>query len=272
MKSRLLPANKRPASDAWTRDSAMIDTMASFIVHQINSDLEVHIAPEMPRLPAALEARIEFLWRRAVARVEAGGAGRLFNGRICSIDTIAPGRITGHLTEYRRHVAQLEDHSLFAELGIRALAACGVSRCSDGIAIGRRPNNAIHQPGMWELCPAGSIDVGAVGADGTADYRAQLLTELREELGLDANVVSDVIPLCLLEHPGSHICDLSMTVRVALDANAVLTAHRTLGDGEYDPLRIVPIADLPAFINRAGDLLAPTVPLFLAEAGLIGRP
>jgi hypothetical protein len=50
----------------------------------------------------------------------------LFNGRVFSIDTIAPDRITGHLTEYRRQVAQTEENALFADLGIRSLAACGV--------------------------------------------------------------------------------------------------------------------------------------------------
>src|SRR5580658_8029425 len=156
--------------------------MTGFIVHSISPDLEVRVTREMPPLRPMLEARIDALWAKAAARVEAGGSGRLFNGRIFSIDTIAPDRITGHLTEYRRLVAQCEDHSLFPDLGIRSLAACGVLCCADGVVIGRRPAGAIYQPGMWQLCPAGSVDGGARREDGTMDYRAQLLTEIREEL------------------------------------------------------------------------------------------
>jgi 8-oxo-dGTP pyrophosphatase MutT (NUDIX family) len=243
--------------------------MRDFTVHPVAPDLEVRVTRDMPPLPSALEARIDRIWTAAAARVEAGGAGALFNGRIFSIDTLTPGRITGHLTEYRRHIAQIEENALFGELGIRSLAACGVLRCADGIVIGRRPDGAIYQPGMWQLCPAGSVDGGALRGDGTMDYQAQLLTELQEELGLDAGSVGPVTPLCLVEHPGSHVTDLGMAVTTPLDARAIQQAHRARGNAEYDPLRIVPIPELAAFISWAGASLVPPAPLFLARAGLL---
>jgi hypothetical protein len=243
--------------------------MAPFIVHPVNQDVEVRITREMPALSAALEARIDAIWFQAAARVAASGAGELFNGRVFSIDTITPGRITGHLTEYRRMIAQAEDHALFDELGVRSLAACGVLRCPDGIVIGRRLAGAVYQPGMWQLCPAGSVDAGARRPDGTMDFRGQLLTELREELGLDPIVASDVTPLCVVEHPGSHVSDFGMTVGTTLHGDAILRAHRDRGNGEYNPIRIVPIPDLPAFILWAGASLVPPARLFLKRTGLL---
>jgi 8-oxo-dGTP pyrophosphatase MutT (NUDIX family) len=243
--------------------------MDPFIVHPVRPDVEVRITRAMPSLPPMLEARIDEIWATASARVEQGGAGRLFNGRIFSIDTIASHLVTGHLTEYRRLVAQAEDHSLFSVLGIRSLAACGVLRCPDGVAIGRRPDAAIYQPGMWQLCPAGSVDAGARRADDTMDYKAQLLIEVREELGLRPDAIGPPEPLCIVEHPGSHVSDFGMAISTSLDAEAVLKAHRTHGNSEYDPLRIVPIADLPAFIAWAGASLVPPAPLFLRAAGLL---
>jgi hypothetical protein len=243
--------------------------MDQFVVHTIHPDVEVRVTREMPPLPPALEARIDSIWAAAAARVAAGGAGRLFNGRLFCIDTIAPMRITGHLTEYRRFVAQVEDRSLRADLGIRTLASCGVMRCAGGIAIGRRPAGAIYQAGMWQLCPAGSVDGGALRRDGTMDFRKQLMIEIREELGLDADVFGEATPLCVVEHPGSGVCDLGMAISTPLDADAVLEAHRTRGNGEYDPLRIVAIAELRAFIDWAGASLVPPAPLFLARAGLV---
>ncbi len=247
----------------------MITGMEQFIVHSVDADVEVRITREMPPIRPALEGRISAIWATAAARVEAGGAGRLFNGQVFSIDTIAPDRITGHLTEYRRLVAQVEDHTLFPELELRSLAACGVLRCSGGVVIGRPPPAAIYQPGMWQLCPAGSVDAGARRENGTMDYRGQLLTELREELGLLPDAIGEVTPLCLVEHPGSHVCDFGMAVRTSLDPDAILDTHRTRGNGEYDPLRIVPIADLADFIIWAGAKLVPPAPLFLARAGLL---
>ena len=243
--------------------------MEEFAVHPISPDLTVRVVRPMPPLPPALDARVEALWTRAAARVEDGGAGRLFNGRIFSIDALAPDLITGHLTEYRRLVAQAEDHGLFPELGIRSLAVCGVLRCADGLAIGRRPPAAVYQPGMWQLCPAGSVDEGALRNDGTMDLRGQLLTEIREELGLGAETIRGIVPLCVVEHPGSHVSDLGMAAEVALDGPAVLIAHRERGNGEYDPLRIVPVSGLPAFVAWAGEALVPPAPVFLRWAGLL---
>ncbi len=243
--------------------------MQSFVVHPVRPDVEVRITREMPTLPKTLESRIDTLWAAASARVAVGGAGNLFNGRVFSIDTIAPDRITGHLTEYRRLVAQLEDHSLFADLGIRSLAACGVLSGPSGVVIGRRPAAAIFQPAMWQLCPAGSVDGGAVRPDGTMDYRAQLQTELREELGIRPEDIGAITPLCVVEHPGSHVSDLGMAVRTTLDAAAIEAAHRSSGNGEYDPLRIVAIGELSRFIEWAGDTLVPPAPVFLAHAGLL---
>jgi hypothetical protein len=243
--------------------------MTGFIIHPVAPFLKVRVVRTMPPLTAALEAKIDVLWAAASARVAAGGAGRLFNGQVFSIDTIAPDLITGHLTEYRRLVAQVEDHGLFPDLGIRSLAACGVLRCRDGVLIGRRPPAAIYQPGMWQLCPAGSVDRGAMGAAGEMDFRGQLLTEITEELGLAPGEIGPVTPLCLVEHPGSHVTDLGMATSTPLDAAAVLSAHRIRGNGEYDPLRVVPDPDLPAFIAWAGAALVPPAPVFLAFAGLL---
>jgi hypothetical protein len=245
--------------------------MEPFVVHPIRPDLEVRITRAMPPLAAALEARIDMLWATASARVAAGGAGKLFNGRVFSIDTISPERITGHLTEYRRLVAQVEDHTLFGELGIRSLAACGVLTCSAGVVIGRRPEAAIYQPGMWQLCPAGSVDGGAARPDGTMDYRGQLQTELQEELGIAPADLGEITPLCLVEHAGSHVSDIGMAVHTTLSPDEIFAAHRTSGNGEYDPLRIISIQDLSGFIRWAGNTLVPPAPVFLARAGLLDR-
>ena len=223
----------------------------------------------MPTLSPELDRRIETLWQNAARRVEAGGAGRLFNGRVFSVDAIGPAAITGHLTEYRRLVAQMEDHALYDDLQIRSLSVGGVLQCAEGVAIGRRPAAAIYQPGLWQLPPAGSVDSSAVRVGGRIDLQAQLLTELREELGLDPADVDDPTPLCVVEHPGSHVCDLGLAITTCLTARQILTAHRTCGNSEYDPLLIVGFADLRGFLKRAGAEVAPQAFEFLRKAGLL---
>ena len=103
--------------------------------------------------------------------------------------------------------------------------------------VGRRHHAAIYQAGMWQLPPAGSVDAGAVGADGVVDLRRQLLSELQEELGLSADTVSEPRPLCIVEHPGSHVSDLGLALVTNLSAEAVLAAHRASGNAEYEEMR-----------------------------------
>jgi hypothetical protein len=240
-----------------------------FVVHELAAGLRVQVTRPMPELAQALDAEVERLWRAASARVAAGGAGALFNGRVFSADTIAPDSIAGHLTEFRRIVAQMERPALFDALGVRPLAVCGVLRCADGVVFGRRHAGAIYQADMWQLPPAGSVDAHAVGADGNVALGRQLLDELREELGLAPDDVDAPVPLCVVEHSGSHVSDLGMALHSTLDGAAIRAAHAGRGNGEYPTLRIVPIEELPGFLAEAGDMVVPPAPVFLTRAGLL---
>jgi 8-oxo-dGTP pyrophosphatase MutT (NUDIX family) len=223
----------------------------------------------MPELPPELDAAVEQLWRAACARAEAGGAGRLFNGRVFSADRLGPHEITGHMTEFRRIVAQMDDPAMYAALGLRPFAVCGVLRCAGGVVIGRRHRDAVYQPGMWQLPPAGSVDAGALRPDGRLDFVGALMAELAEELGLQPAQVDTPRPLCIVEHPGSHVCDFGLALNTGLDADAVLAAHRSSGNTEYDPLLVVPDADMPGFVEDAGRLLVPPAREFLKRLGLL---
>jgi len=240
-------------------------------VHELAADVVVQVARAMPELRVPLDAEVERLWRTAMQRVAAGGAGRMFNGRVFSAENITPHLITGHLTEYRRVVAQMEQPALFAELGIRSLAVCGVLRCAGGMVFGQRHQAAVYQPGMWQLPPAGSVDAGAVRADGTLDLRRQLLRELGEELGLPPDAVSEPRPVCVVEHPGSHVSDLGLALVTSWSADAVLAAHRRSGNAEYARMLVVPEARLAEFLAELGDELVPPAREFLLRAGLANR-
>jgi 8-oxo-dGTP pyrophosphatase MutT (NUDIX family) len=242
--------------------------MDGFEVHRLLDSVRVTVVREMPALDASLEAEIDRIWDAAQLQMAAGGAGRLFNGRVFSADIIAEEHIGGHMTEFRRIVAQMHRPALFDVLGVRPLAVCGVLRCAGGVVVGRRHVGAIYQAGMWQLPPAGSVDAGALRADGSLDIAGQILKELREEVGIDATQVDTPRPLCLVEHPGSHISDLGMAISTALDAAEILAAHRAAGNDEYDPLLVVGDADIDEFIARAGTNLVPPALVFLQRTGL----
>lgn len=241
----------------------------AFTVHDLDADLVVRVTRPMPDLSASLDATVETLWHSASTRVAAGGAGVLFNGRVFSADRITPTEITGHLTEFRRIVAQMEQPVLFEQLTLRPLAVCGVVRCADGIPVGQRHKASIYQPGLWQLPPAGSVDPSAIDANGRVDLRAQVLRELEEELGIAGAAIDLVRPLCAVEHPGSHVTDIGILLTTRLTGAQVLEAHRTRGNAEYDPLLCIRFADLSDFIARTGADLVPPAISFLSHAGLL---
>lgn len=239
--------------------------MPDWTVYDVEPDVRARAAGEPPRLSTALEAQIDRLW--AVAQARTGGM--LFNGRVFSVDAIAPHLLNGHLTEFRRIVAQMQQPELHEVLRVRPLAVCGVLCCRSGIVLGRRPAGAVYQPSMWQLPPAGSVDAGALRPEGWIDLEAQLFGELREELGLERESIAECRPLCMVEHPGSHVLDLGFVLRTPLSAEAVLAAHARSGNGEYVDLEVVPFGSLTARVKPLGDVMVPPAAVFLRRLKLI---
>lgn len=229
-------------------------TADSWVVHDVAEDVRVTISHAMPSLDDALETEVERIWQ-AACRVRP----KIFNGRIFSADEITPQVIRGHWTEFRRSLAQIERPELYEELGVRSLAVNGVIRCAEGVLIGRRNSRAVYQAGQWQLPPAGSVDQGAENPDGTIDFRRQLLSELEEELGLSGDRITATVPLCLVEHAGTHVTDFGIEMQTALDAAALLHAHAASGNPEYEEMHVMPVSRILALT----DGLMPTVPVFL---------
>lgn len=243
--------------------------MAEWRVHPLAPVVALRVTRAMPALYAALEAEVSRLWDTAQARM----GGRLFNGRVFSADRIAPDRIEGHWTEFRRIVARMDRPEIAADLPVRPVAAGGVIVGGAGagrfVVAGRRPAGAVYQPGEWQLPPAGSIDPGAVGADGHPDPVRQLHAELLEELGMPPESVADPRALCLVEHPGSGVLDLGIAVNTTWDTAAIAAAHASRGNREYDALALVRLPELPGFLAAQAGRVTRQTPAFLRAAGLL---
>ncbi len=224
---------------------------AGWPVLDVLPGIQARIVRGMPSLDPALDAVVERHWQAACARHS------LFNGRVFCADWYDAAGLEGHWTEYRRVVAQMADPALRTVLGVQSLAVCGVLCCPDGIVVGRREAGSLYQPGLWQLPPAGSVDQGAA-SNGGADLRAALLAELWEELGLGADAVLAILPLCLVQHP-TGVLDLGMQVTTPLPGATILAAHEAGGNDEYGELAVVPAPELEAWVAARGGAAAPTL-------------
>jgi hypothetical protein len=234
-------------------------------LHAVTPSLRLRVVRAMPDLPAALNAEVDRLWVVAQART----GGKLFNGRVFNADTIKHDQLCGHWTEYRRVLAQMDRPDLFDGLAQRPLAVNGIVQGPDGLVFGRRPDEAVYQPGQWQLPPAGCVDDRSARPDGTADMLTAVLAELREELGLASDAVSASQPLALVEHAGSHVLDLGIALRTGLTAGGIRAAHAAAGNAEYAGLEVVALADLVGFLARIANDLTPQALVFLTCLGLL---
>lgn len=249
----ILPHELTPAPPGWR-------------IHPLAAEITAMVSGQRAMLAGALTAEIDAHW--LAAQAESGGA--LFNGAVLSVDEITPALLRGHMTEYRRVLAQLRAPALFEALHLRPLAVCGVLLSPDGVVLGRRQRAAIYQSGMWQAPPAGNVDARALRPSGEVDLRCQLLTELREELGLTRDAVHAIRPIALVEHGATHVLDLGFLLTTPLPFTTIAAIHAGEGNEEYDMLRVVPLAALPDFLTRMVAEIVPSVPIFLAAAGLLG--
>ena len=237
-----------------------------WLVHPLAAGITAMVVEKPPPLTPALIAEIEAHWLAA----QAASGGALFNGTVFSVDMITGACLSGHMTEYRRVLAQFRDPGLFDILKLRPLAVCGVLVSPDGVVLGRRHGGAVYQSGMWQTPPAGNVDGRAVRPDGEIDFLGQLFAELREEIGLSRDTITATRPLALVEHAQTHVLDLGFELSTRLGAGAIIAAHAGAGNDEYERLRLVAVADLPGFLARVGPEMVPSVPILLHAAGLIG--
>ena len=222
----------------------------------LHADVAFVVEGTMAELPPDLEARVASLWTAERARQPS-----LFNGRVFCADRIAPDRIEGHWTEYRRVVAQLRHPDLFDRLQIRGLAVNGLIECADGLVLGRRQAGAIYLPGFWQSPPAGAVEA-RMGLEAD-DLTTQLLAELEEELGLQAAEVEDVRAVMGIEHADTHIVDVGFLLRTTLSF-ASIEARRTMtGNHEYDALRVVPPNDVARMLSGDEPMLLPSARILM---------
>ncbi len=222
----------------------------------LRADVALVVGGAMTALPPDLEARIASLW--IAERVERPD---LFNGRVFCADRIAPDRIDGHWTEYRRVLAQLRHPELFDRLHIRALAVNGLIECADGLVLGRRHAGATYLPGFWQSPPAGNVEARQ-GSD-AIDLTGQLLAELDEELGLQPAEVENVRAVAAIEHAGTHVVDVGCLLRTPLPFAGIEARWSGAGNDEYDALRLVAPDDVSRLLSEREPMLLPSARILM---------
>ena len=230
------------------------------LAHPFLPSAQIRIIGEAVTMSETIESEVEHLWQ--MEQLRRGKA--LFNGRIVSAIEISPDGIQGRVVEYRHLIAQRARPELFEVLQVKPVAVSGLFECSDGIVFGRRAGTMTQDAGLWELVPSGGIDTSKI-VGGRVDYRAQILTELHEEIGVGVDDVSSVRPFCLVDDLESHVLDIGIAMASSLSGGSVLRIHREAATKEYDEVRVVPLGDVEGFIQGEASQLVGVSAMLMQE-------
>jgi hypothetical protein len=215
---------------------------------------------------------VEEIWASELQR----GGESLSNGRLFSIEAAEPsGRISGWLAEYKLFIAQRRDPNLFDMLRVQPLAITGLLCCSDGIVFGRRSGHVEQDAGLWELVPSGGIDGSTAEPNGSISLSDQALTELSEEIGIPADVMTRrPAPFAIVYDDESHVSDVGILLRTDFSKAQVMSTFEKLPKKEYVELEVVPRDQISEFVTRCGIELAPVSKALLdavLQQNAIGR-
>lgn len=218
----------------------MPDFRSAWPVTPLAPQVRVQVERGMPDLSPEIESRVTSHWNTALAKHPT-----LYNGRVFCADVIGAEIISGHWSEYRRVLAQMQEPDLYGSEILRPLAVVGLLQTTDGIVIGQRSEKSIYLPGYWQGAPAGNVE----SRDGETqiDLGAQLMAECLEELGISERECQ--VGRCLLacEHSQTHIVDVGMEITTTLDFAALKERCTRLGNAEYQTLTLIrPETALPA--------------------------
>lgn len=253
--------------DRFRNDDNTAILKGMITVHDLSPNVEVIAQGEAPPLPASLEAEVSAIWEKEKAQRPDG----LFDGLIFSVASLAPARISGQFVPYRRLIAERAKPVLVATLRVRPLAVSGLLVSADGVAFGRRAVGLTDDAGRWELVPSGGVTPECADASGRVDLRRQILAELAEEVGLDANAVVVSGPFVAIEDGDSHGVDIGLALATPLSGNEVRAHHARRGSPEYRELAIVAESEISRFVAVHEGALIGVSRALLERKGLLAR-
>lgn len=204
-------------------------------------------------IPAEVGSLANTIWQEETQRPGA----HLFDGEIVSVASVQGNRIIGRRAEYRWLLAQSRDASIFKWSQVRPLAVTGLLFCQGGIVIGRRSKSVYQFPGLGELAPSGSVDLSTLNDNNDISLERQLMQELREEIGIDSDTVTELKPLAIVSDIESQVFDICFRLHTSLSWPQIQEAFARNASDEYESIEILPLNAIGAFLAANQQTMTP---------------
>jgi len=132
----------------------------------------------------------------------------LFDEPLFQVLAINSDKIEGRFIPYRVYLATTLDPTLSEDLSLTVLGVTGVTTNEKKILLAKRGPHVTRFSSQWECAPSGGLSQKFLQKNRTVDYRAELMDEMEEELGLPQEKIESMRPLFLIEDLSEKVVDL----------------------------------------------------------------
>lgn len=197
---------------------------------EISETFEVKCDAAAPRFDEDIMEAVNDVWKRATKTQP-----WLFDGKALAVSRLTRDLLECFELPYRFFFAKANG----IELDLTPAAVSGVLICNGQIFFGKRSGNVTTQRGQLELVPSGTLP-------GT-DFRAQLLTELQEEINVPSQNVSSVVPFCCVNEKNRV---LDVCCKLIVEDQRVDMITEGFKADEYDWLSSLTLDELSAKVRN----------------------
>lgn len=226
-----------------------------FRVFPISKNISVNVEPSQKIFEATLSSdvinEVNEIWETAKEK-----SPHLSNEKLFCLKTRKAERLSGEFIEYKYYFAQKKSKNLKEKLRLTPLGVSGCIYIDDSFVMAKRSAYITSYPGFYELVPSGGLNEMHVGLQGVIDFNYQLLTELREELGISQSLVQDTKPFALIFDQQDRVFDLGILISLKIDAAQILPYLKA--NAEYDMPFLLSTKSIESFIVQNFQKVVPT--------------
>lgn len=212
----------------------------------LDADFRVRVTGWRSTPEEATQRQIDEHWELEQAKRN----GTMFNNPILILDAVTAREVTGSFVDYKTFLGY-RSHPEWGER-LCPVGVSGFMLFGGKVLFGQRSDWVMQYPGGFELVPGGCID-GDFVADEAVDWRAQLLQEMEEEVGIGEGAVEEIRPLAAIQDLDDLCLDLCFLVMGRGDVPKT-TAHVK----EVADLVWVDEGRLKEFVQSKGQAVLPT--------------
>ena len=234
-------------------------------VFPIEKDLQLFFEDPPYTIPDDKKEFVERIWRE-----EKEKRGEfIYDAPLLFLTRHKRSSIQSRFIQYKDYIALKRRPDIFKNQEIFTLGVSGLLLSEDHLFWAKRAHHVTGYADYYEIVPSGGIDATFAGESGRVDFVAQLIQELKEEIGVQEKHIIEKNPFALIFDEGDRTYDICVECRLSLKPQRVIEIMRKSRQNEYVKAVAVKIGELEDFLADKNNKVVPTSLAMLEYKGFI---